>query len=532
MKIFGFELKRIDDGVPDQDHLPSIIPPANDDGAAVVMAGGTQSFILDLDGSVRTEAELIARYRDISLHPEVETALDDIVNEAIVVDQDTPPVTLDLSDLELPDNLKQLIQEEFERLLGLLEFNTRAYEIFKQWYVDGRIYYNVIIDEENPEEGIAALRNVNALYLKKVREELRVPDEDGFNTVAVMNEYYVYQEGGFKNGQVTANFSMTQNQLNSIKIAKDSIVYVTSGLQDPAGTIVLSHLHSAIKPINQLRMLEDAAIIFRLVRAPSRRVFKVDVGGLPRGKAEEYVNAMMRKHKNKVVYDQTTGEVRDERKFMTMLEDYWFPNQNGKGTEVDILQGGENFGQMDDIMYFKQQVYEALKIPFSRTNPSEGFSLGRPSEITRDEVKFSKYVTRLRLQFSQLFYKILSTQLMLRQIVSQQEWDEVIYPKLRFKFTEDNFFEELKQSEILKDRLQTMQMVTMLVPDWLSRMWVWKNVMRLSEDQVKEIMQENAMDAQWIQMRMEMMANEEIAPLLTPSQELQEHFLKNNNEES
>lgn len=511
-KFFGFEFRRADQDVAEPDQLPSVVPPTNSDGASVVLAGGTQSFMMDLDGAVRTESELIARYRELALHPEVESAIDDVVNEAIVTDQDTPPVTLDVSDLDIPDNLKNIIHEEFDHIVRLLEFNTKAYEVFKTWYVDGRLYYNVIIDEAAPEEGIIGLRNVNAMFLRKVREVISEPDQDGFNTIQTASEYYLYQEGGFRNtAQTASNFSIQANQLQTIRIAKDSIVYVTSGLQDHGSYMVLSYLHSAIKPFNQLRMLEDAAIIYRLVRAPERRVFKIDVGGMPRPKAEQYIREMMLKHKNKVVYDQMTGEVRDERKFMTMMEDYWFPSQNGKGTDVDVLQGGQNLGEMTDVEYFKNNLYEALKVPKTRLNPEGGFNLGRPTEITRDELKFMKFVSRLRLQFSQLFLKLLKTQLILRRIVSADEWTQ-IEPFIKVKYTEDNYFEELKNSEILRDRLQTLTMIDPYIGVYYSRSWVNTNVLHLSEDEVKQIAQENAEDIEYLQMRAEMGESIEVNP--------------------
>lgn len=501
VKLFGFEFRRADQDVAEPDQLPSVVPPSNSDGASVILAGGTQSYMLDLDGSVRTESELISRYRELALHSEVEMAIDDVVNEAIVTDQDAPPVTIDLSDLDIDDGLKDIISEEFEHIVRLLEFNTKAYEIFKTWYVDGRLYYNVIIDENAPEEGIIGLRHINSAFLRKVREVVSSPDPEGFNTIQTASEYYVYQEGGFKNtAQTTSNYSAQINQLQAVRIAKDSVVHVTSGLQDQSSYTVLSYLHSAIKPFNQLRMLEDAAIIYRLVRAPERRVFQIDVGGMTGQKAKQYINEMMFKHKNKVVYDQMTGEVRDERKFMTMMEDYWFPSQNGRGTTVDVLPGGQNLGEMTDVDYFKTRLYEALKVPVSRLQPDGGFNLGRPSEITRDELKFMKFVSRLRLQFSQLFYKLLKTQLILRRIVSADEWTQ-IETNIKFKYTEDNFFEELKQSEILRDRLQTLQMIEQFVGTYYSRMWVYTNVIHLSEEQIAQIAQENANDVEYLQMK-------------------------------
>ena len=506
VKLFGFNFTRADQEVPEPDLIPSIIPPNNDDGAAVVMAGGTQAALLDMDGAVRSEADLIGRYREAALHPEVESAVDDIVNAMVVTDSDAPPVLIDLSDLELPDNLKEIITSEFDHVLKLLHFNHKAYETLRSWYVDGRLYYLLLINEEDPQQGLIGLRQVNALNLRKVRELVDAPDPDGFRQLAVTNEYYVYQESGFKptNGSAASTtWSMQNNQLQSTRISKDSIVHVTSGLQDGANNMVLSYLQGAIKPLNQLRMLEDASIIYRLVRSPTRRMWSVDVGGLPRGKAEQHVNNLMQRHKNKVVYDQSTGELRNDRKFLTMLEDYWFPNQNGKGTTVTNLDGAGSFMDLQDIEYFKNKLYESLKIPKSRTDSAAAFSLGRPSEIQRDEIKFSKFVSRLRTQFQQLFLKLLSTQLILKQIVSGEEWAELIEPVVRFKFTEDNYFEELKQSEVLQNRLATLQQIDQFVGVYYSRAWVARNVLKQTEAEVEEIERENAADAAFLQARAE-----------------------------
>jgi hypothetical protein len=491
-KIFGLQFGRNKEPeLPDPQQLPSIVPPDNDEGATIVLAGGAQVAGIDMDHAVRTEAELIARYRDISLHPEVEAAIEDIVNQAIITDDvDAPPVAIDLSKLEVPEGVKNIIEEEFAYIIRLLNFNNKAYEIFKNWYVDGRLNYHVIVDEKHPEWGVLGLRSINPLNLRKVREVTKVPDESGFLVTEIVNEYYVYSELGFNRSSAPySNVSVSSNPAGYVKIAKDAIVNATSGLQDAVTNMVLSYLHSAIKPLNQLRMLEDAAIIYRLVRAPERRVFYLDVGGLPRAKAEQYLNEMMRKHKNKVVYDQATGEVKDNRKFMTMLEDYWLPRRDGKGTEIDILPGGENLGEMTDVEYFKRKLYEALKVPMSRLEASSPFSMGRPSEITRDELKFMKFVERLRLQFSQLFFKILRTQLMLKRVVGPDEWEE-ISPFIKFRFADDNFFEELKQSDVMRDRAQTATLMEPFVGVYFSRMWMWRQVWRLTEEEIEEIVAE------------------------------------------
>jgi hypothetical protein len=941
VKILGFELNRASQEVPEPNLIPSIVPPANDDGSSVVIAGGTQAALLDMDGAVRTEADLVMRYREAALHPEVERSIDDIINEIVVTDADTPPVRIDLSDLDLPENFKQIIQEEFANILKMLNFNNKAYEIIKHWYVDGRLYYIIIIDEEDPQQGALTFRYVDPMNLRKVREIIDTPGKDGFKEIQVVNEYYVYQEGGFRSTAGASTWSMTNNTMNTVKIAKDSICYVTSGLQDHGTNMVLSYLNAAIKPLNQLRMLEDASIIYRLVRSPERRMFSVDTGGLPRGKAEQYVNSLMQKHKNRVTYDQclamdtlvplldgrtltieqisaefaegkklwaysadpetgkfapglitsanrtrtnekvmkvtfdndksvtctydhkfpvwkkgkveakdlqvgdsmvpfytrekpisssktsyhqlydhvsekwkythrlvsewkddvklpneylfnqlneekpkltvhhqnynrydnspfnltrmnrddhfdyhkqhnglagkkggivsgnrhyqngtgifaltkeqrseigrrvglivgpmvrdtkkgihgltnqqtkensrkgterlqelmsdpdfrnaktaktksswtkelraeaaergkmrsnehfkamnraghaakwigenreeslrkhlerftikydplaiemveagakqqlqakeivqqlnqyqfdrtmihqdvvriakaqgfsgwreysnsfkfhnhkiikieylnetidvgtlgidrdevyhnyhtfaidagvytcnSTGQIRGEAKYLTMLEDYWFPNQNGRGTTVTNLPGSGNFMELDDIEYFKRKLYEALKIPSSRTEAGSAFNMGRPSEITRDEIKFMKFVARLRTQFSQLFYKLLSTQLILKQIVSGEEWAQ-LESKIKFIFTEDNFFEELKQSEILQNRAGTMAAIDPYLGVYFSRQWASRVIWKLTEEEAEEMQQEIEADAAFFEQRAE-----------------------------
>ncbi len=490
INIWGFEIRRASGDIESREQLPSIVPPSNEDGASIVPAGGTQGYMLDLEGAVRTESELIARYRDVALHPEAESAIDDITNEAIVTDTAAQPVAMDLSDVDIDDSLKQIIEEEWDRILDLLEFNTKAYEIFKQWYVDGRSYYQMIIDEEQPENGIQSLRPIDAMHLRKVREVNSVRDNDGFNEIQIVNEYYVYSDTGFRSTAhtpITSSFT-SGNQANTVRITKDSVVHVTSGLQDQMSRMVLSHLHAAIKPLNQLRSLEDATIVYRLVRAPERKVFSVDVNGMPPAKAQQYLQGLMQKHKNKTVYDQSTGEIRDDRKFMTMIEDYWFPNQDGRGTKVDILKGGDNLGEMTDVEYFQQKLYKSLYVPISRLESSDGFSLGRPSEITRDELKFMKFVARLRMQFSQLFFKLLRTQLLLRKVIAPEEW-HMLESKIKFKFAQDNFFEELKKNEVLREKVTTLQQVDPYIGKYFDDVWVYQTVLGLTDDETRQMQQ-------------------------------------------
>lgn len=486
--LWGFEIRRAGADVEERENIPSVIPQMNEDGAQIVPAGGSQGYLLDLEGAVRTETELISRYRETALHPEVESAIDDIANEAIVTDTEHPPVVIDLSELDIDDGLKSIIEQEWDRIVDLLQFNSKAYEIFKQWYIDGRSYYQMIIDEAAPSNGIQALRPVDAMHLRKVREVEKVPDATGYEEIHVTNEYYVYSDTPFRNTAHTPTITTfsAASQSNTIRISKDSIVHVTSGLQDQKSRMVLSHLHAAIKPLNQLRSLEDATIVYRLTRAPERKVFKVETGGLPPAKAQQFLQGLMQKHKNRTVYDQTTGEVRDDRKFMTMIEDYWFPSQDGKGTSVDILRGGDNLGEMTDVEYFQQKLYKSLYVPISRLESATGFSLGRPSEITRDELKFMKFVARLRMQFSQLFFKLLRTQLILRQVIAPEEW-HMLETKIRFKFAEDNFFEKLKQTEVLRDMVEVVNMVDPLVGKYVDDVWVWRSVLHMTDDEIRDM---------------------------------------------
>lgn len=493
MNIFGWKIER---NKPVDQYQSFTLPSATDGTIDVPASGGIQNYTLDVNGTVRSESDLIQRYRALSLHPEVDNAIDDIVNEAIITDdKNNGPVSLDLSEVELPENIKDIIMEEFDRIVTLLKFNKQGYEAFRNWYVDGRIFYYIIIDEEDPTAGIQELRHVDSLKLRKVREvsQVAVPDGTGI-TQNVVNEYYVYSETGFQASPQVPVWNPTAG-LNTVRVSTDSIIHVTSGLTDQNGQMVLSYLHPAIKPLNQLRMLEDAVVIYRLVRAPARRAFKVEVGGLPKHKADAYVRSLMESHKNKLVYDQSTGQVRDERKYVTMLEDYWLPVRDGKGVEINTLEEGQNLGEMEDVNYFLQQLYKALKIPVTRIDPSQGFNLGRPSEITRDELKFMKFIARLRTRFSELFLTALERQLILRQVIAPEEW-EMISSKMKVIFTEDNYFEEMKNSELLRDRAQTTQMLMPFVDIFVSRRDIWRDVWRLNDDQIEEKVQQINQDIQ------------------------------------
>ena len=484
MKLFGFEFKRNDP----IEVAPSFAPKEADDGAVIVAAGGAYGTYIDLDGTVRTEAELVTKYREMSLQPEIDTAVDEIVNESISVDEETM-VSINLDDLEdLPERVKKAIREEFVSVLKLLNFNNQGYEIYRRWYIDGRLYYHAIIDKDNPSEGVRELRYVDPRKIRKVREvgKKRAPgSQDGSQALIpkIQNEYYIYNDKGFNYGNKVVGPSTT-----GMKIAKDSIVHVTSGLTDTQGTMVLSYMHKAIKPLNQLRTLEDSLIIYRLARAPERRIWYIDVGNLPKMKAEQYVRDIMIKHKNRLIYDASTGEVRDDRKFMTMLEDYWLPRrEGGRGTEVTTLPGGQTLGEMDDVLYFQKKLYQTLNVPVNRLNSDALFSIGRATEVTRDELKFYKFIVRLRGRFSSLFNQVLEKQLVLKGIMSIEEWQQIAN-EVKYDFSRDNYFTELKDAEIMQNRANLMMTFEQggLVGKYYSHEWARRQILRQSDEDIEE----------------------------------------------
>ncbi len=482
MKLFGFEFQR---QVP-VDTTPSFAPKEADDGAVVVAAGGAYGTYIDLDGTVRTEAELVTKYREMSLQPEIDSAVDEIVNESIAIDEEDV-VSIVLDNLTVSDKVKKAIRDEFNNVLNILNFQSRAYEIYRRWYIDGRIYYHVVIDEKDVKAGIKEVRYIDPRKIRKVREvaKKRVPGGEGGEAVVprVQNEYFIFNDKGFNYGNKTVGPTTT-----GMKIAKDSIVYVTSGLTDTQGTMVLSYLHKSIKSINQLRTLEDALVIYRLARAPERRIWYIDVGNLPKMKAEQYVRDIMVKHKNRLIYNGDTGEVRDDRKFMTMLEDYWLPRrEGGRGTEVTTLPGGQTLGQMDDVLYFQKKLFQTLNVPVNRLNSDALFSLGRATEVTRDELKFSKFISRLRGRFSMLFTSLLEKQLVLKGIMSIEDWQNIA-PDVKFDFAKDNYFTELKDTEIIQNRAQLMMTVEQggLIGKYYSHTWARKNILHQSDDVIEE----------------------------------------------
>ena len=476
IELFGFQIGRKEDELPVS--VQSFAPPTNLDGALDVNEGGAFGTTVDLDGSSKSEAALITKYREMARSSECDKAIDDVCNEAIVFDENEGSVNVKLDDVKLPNSIKKRITEEFDEILSLLKFNNRGYDVFKNWYVDGRLYYHIMIDTENTKAGIQELRYIDPRTIKKMRVQKR--DESivaGSREVTAKKyaEFFVYSPKGVQAGQ------------SGVKISTDSIAYVHSGVLDEANKMILGHLDKAVKPLNQLRMLEDATVIYRLARAPERRIFYIDVGNLPKAKAEQYLRDMMVKHKNKLVYDANTGAVNDSRKHLTMLEDYWLPRREGSsGTEITTLPGGQNLGEMDDVQYFRRKLYESLNVPVSRLESDGQFNLGRSSEITRDELKFSKFVSRLRNRFSELFLVLLEKQLLLKGVISRAEWLEM-KSEMRFDFIEDNHFAELKNSEILRERLSLLQDVDQFAGKYFSEAWIRKNVLLQSEEEIEEI---------------------------------------------
>lgn len=483
--LFGFEFRKIK---PDEIE-PSFVTKETDDGALTISAAAAYGTYVDLDGTVRTEAELVTKYREMSLQPEVDAATDEIVNEMMDISE-PKIVSIELDQIDnLTDSVKKAIQKEFETCLSLLDFNRRAYEIARRWYIDGRLYYHAMIDSKNPALGLKEVRYIDPRKIRKVREIAKKPLVDKFSAdmqivlPVTKNEYYLYNERGFNYGNKVVGPSTT-----GLKIAKDSIVHVVSGLTDTQGTMVLSYLHKGIKALNQLRVLEDSLVIYRLARAPERRIWYIDVGNLPKMKAEQYVRDIMVKHKNRLIYDGNTGEVRDDRKFMTMLEDFWLPRrEGGRGTEVTTLPGGQSLGEMDDVLYFQKKLYQTLNVPVNRLNSDALFSLGRATEVTRDELKFARFITRMRGRFSVLFLSLLEKQVVLKNIMTIEDW-KLINAKIKFDFAKDNYFEELKTSEILENRVNLMSLMqnSQMIGTYYSKDWARKNILQQTEDDIEE----------------------------------------------
>jgi hypothetical protein len=486
MKLFGFEIKRPEDEPKNQPI--SFAEPLNDDGALTVggAVGGSYGMLLDLEGSAKSEAELVTRYRSLTVNPEIQQAVDEIVNEAISIDSHDKVVSVILDDVKIPDKVKERIDEEFQNILNLLDFSNNGYEIFYKFYVDGRLNYHVIIDEKDLKKGIVELRYLDPRKIRLIREMASEPlKEQGTNVTVkkIRKEYYMYSENGFGASKV-ANFS---GSIQGIRIAKDAVVRVTSGILNENNSVILSHLHKSIKSLNQLRILEDATVIYTITRAPERRIFYVDVGNLPKAKAEQYLHDMMARHKNRVTYDPSSGEIRDDRKMMTMTEDYWFPRREGnRSTEVTTLAPGAGLGEDRNLPYFQSKLYKSLNVPVARLQPETMYSFGRTSEVTREELKFAKFIKRIRTRFSILFDRCLERQLVLKGVITPDEWKE-IKNKIRYDFMKDNYFEELKEAEILREKLSTLRDIEEHVGKYFSREWIVKNVLYLTDEQWKEM---------------------------------------------
>ena len=495
-KLFGF---KIPDGEESKSKgVVSPVPPSDEDKSDFYVSSGFYGQYVDIEGVYKSEQDLVRRYREMCLHPECDSAIEDVVNEAIVSDLDDSPVEIELSNLNASDRLKESIREEFKHIKSLMNFDKKCHEIFRTWYIDGRVFYHKVIDLDNPSEGIQDIRYIDPLKIRLVRET----DKTGSNRLSPfdvakngnnpkdsaapkINEYYVYDPSAGKKGG--SGIYPTQNAKGAVKIAKDAITYCTSGLVDRNKQTVLSYLHKAIKALNQLRMVEDSLVIYRLSRAPERRIFYIDVGNLPKIKAEQYLRDVMNRYRNKLVYNADTGEIRDDRKYMAMLEDFWLPRrEGGRGTEITTLPGGQNLGELTDIEYFQAKLYKALNVPSSRLDSQGGFNLGRSSEILRDELKFTKFVGRLRKRFSGVFNDMLKTQLILKNIITPEDWSE-LEDHIQYDFLYDNHFSDLKKNELLNEQLGVVASMEPYMGKYFSNHYVRTKVLKQTEDDIKEI---------------------------------------------
>ena len=490
MKLFGFQIGADPNQRLNQYEAPtqkSFSLPPNDDGAVTVAGAGYYGTYVDLDGTFRNETQLITKYRELSIQPEMEAAIDEIVNEAIVMEDSGTSVEINLDELKVPPAIKKRIEDEFNLLLKMLNFGNMGHEIFRRWYIDGRLFYHIVIDEADPLRGIREIRYIDPRRIRKIREIQKMRDPGtGVDIIKKQIEYYLYNE----RGMVGAGTNLGS------KIAVDSIVNINSGIMDPKQTMVLSYLHKSIKPFNNLRMVEDATVIYRLSRAPERRVFYIDVGNMPTVKADQYVRDIMVKYRNKLVYDSNTGEIKDDRKHLSMLEDFWLPRREGsKGTEISTLEGARNLGELEDVKYFQTKLYKALGVPISRLEQNNGFSLGRTTEITRDEIKFAKFVQRLRNKFSTLFDDLLRVQLILKRVCTEEEWKD-FKEDIWYDFKKDNNFDEIKEAELIGIRLDTLAKVDPFVGKYFSVMWVRKNILQQTDEDIEEIDAQMQQEAQ------------------------------------
>jgi hypothetical protein len=481
--LFGYTLTK-DEPLNLEVRKNTFIPPDDDSGASTVSGGGYFGTYVDLDATAKNESEVITRYRETSLYSDVSNAIDEIITEAIAGTEEEKLVEINLDSINLSDNIKLSISSEFKNILKMLEFKSRGADIFRRWYIDGRIYYQKVIDNKNPKQGIVELRYIDPRKIKKVRDIKKERLPSGIDIIKSIEEFYVYNEKGLKYNQQYGNVPGL-NQ--GIKISPDTIAFVSSGLMDMEKSIVLGYLHKAVKPANQLKMMEDSLVIYRISRAPERRIFYIDVGNLPKIKAEQYLKDVMNKYRNKIVYDSNTGEIRDDRKFMSMLEDFWLPRrEGGRGTEITTLPGGENLGQIDDINYFKNKLYQALNVPITRLEASSGLNFGRAAEITRDELKFGKFIDKLRKKFNDLFQDILRTQLILKGIMTNSDWEE-IKEDVYYTYAQDRYYSELKETENIKNRVEILSQIVPFVGQYFSKEYVMKKILRYNKEEIENI---------------------------------------------
>ncbi len=476
MQLFGFEIKR----KKDEPQLVSVVPPSAADGSTIintgVNAGGYYGLVVDLDTVVKNENDLIRRYREVSQYSDCDGAIEDIVNEAIVAHEEQRPVEIVLDDLKVSDSIKSKIRDEFDEVLRLLKFGERAHEIFRTWYIDGRLYYQILIDEKNVKQGIVELRYIDPRKIRKIKNIKKEKTPAGVEVIKTIEEFYLYNDKG-----------ITEQSTQGVKLSIDSVLYAPSGYIDQNTGMAMSYLHKAIKPVNQLKMIEDALVIYRISRAPERRIFYIAVDNLPKLKAEQYVSDIMNQFRNNIVYDATTGETRDDRRHLSMMEDFWMPRrEGGKGTEITTLPGGQNLGEIQDIEYFQNKLYHALNVPVSRMQQQQGFSIGRSNEISRDEVKFNKFIVRLRKKFAVLFLETLKVQLVAKNVIKLEEWED-LRQFIRFDYLEDNHYSELKDAELLTQRLQLLQLAEPYIGKFYSLDWIKKNVLMQTQDDIEMI---------------------------------------------
>ena len=475
LKIFGFEITR----TKDKKAIKSIVPPRDDDGAGYVASttyGSHYGHYINMEGDdSKDNVQLILKYRGSAMHPEADAAIEDIVNESITSMDMKPSITLNLDRVPVSASIKKQMLEEFDNIYNMLNFKELGHDIFRRWYVDGRLYHHLVVDETNLSAGIQEIRYIDAAKIRKVKQVKKKKDPaTGAPLIEKVDEFYIFQE---KPG----------SQANAIRLSNDSVSYCTSGLLDEHRKKVVSFLHKALKPITQLRMMEDSLVIYRLARAPERRMFYIDVGNLPRGKAEQYMKDIMAKYRNKLVYDAKTGEIRDDRKHMSMLEDFWLPRrEGGRGTEISTLPGGENLGQIEDIIYFQKRLYRSLNVPLNRLEQEQQFSLGRATEISRDELKFQKFIDRLRNRFATFFYEILKKQLIMKNIITDEDWQSW-KNEVNIDFTRDNHFSELKEAELLREKIQTLDQIQNYVGEYFSKQWVQKNILLFDDDEIERM---------------------------------------------